>query len=114
MSFIMSRLLLRLAKALLITEVCELALAAALPKRCVKDLVCVLLINIITNPLANYLDFAFRQHVPSVILWVFFMEAAVFVSEALLFRKCLSTDRNPYLFSLLLNGASFAAGLFFG
>lgn len=114
MSFIVTRLLLRLAKALIITEACELALAAILPKRCRKDLLCVFLVNIVTNPVINYLDFVFRQHVPSVILWVIFIEAAVFISEALIFRKCLSSEKNPYLFSFLLNAASFAAGLIFG
>ena len=35
----------------------------------------------------------------------------VWLSEALIYRKCLTGKQNPYLFSLILNAASYLGGV---
>ena len=44
-------------------------------------------------------------------LWVGGLEFAVWLSEALIYRKCLIGKQNPYLFSLILNAASYLGGV---
>ena len=74
----------------------------------------VFLVNTLTNPVVTALRYLSGQTVPSealrtVILVV--LEIAVLLSEWKLFEKFLSKGRHFFLFSLLLNAASFGAGL---
>ena len=78
-----------------------------------RDLLVILLVNTLTNPAVTALRYLSGQMVPSVawrtvILAV--LEIAVLFSEWRLFRRFFRKGRYLFLFSLILNGASFGAG----
>lgn len=100
-----------LAWSLLLTEILELAAAACFPQRNKQDFLLVFLVNLITNPVVVYLDYWFRFRMPSVVLWIAALEFAVWLSEAWIYRKCLTGRQNPFLFSLVLNAASYFGGM---
>jgi hypothetical protein len=100
-----------LLRSLVVTELLELLAAACYPHhRNRHDFLLVFLVNVLTNPLAVYLDFLLRYQMPSVVLWICLLEFAVWLTEACVYRKCLTGGHNPYLFSLLLNTASYFGG----
>lgn len=103
-----------LIQALLLTEILELLAAACFPQRNKWDFLLVFLVNIVTNPLVVYLDYWFRFRMPSVVLWIAMLEFAVWLSESLIYRKCLKENQNPFLYSLILNATSYFGGMFIG
>lgn len=97
--------------SLFVTEILELIAAACYPRRNKRDFLLVFLVNVITNPVVVYLNFWFHFRVSSVVLWIAMLEFAVWLSEALIYRKCLIGKHNPFLFSLILNGCSYFGGM---
>lgn len=102
-------------QGLLLTLLVELSLAALLKVRG-WDLVIIGLINCLTNPIVNYIFnwawvlFKGQPLFPYLILAA--LELAVLFFEALLFKKLLHFRKIGALkLSLILNSASFAAGL---
>ena len=98
------------ALALGLTLIVELPLAALLRfKR--EDLLIVLLVNLVTNPCAMLLYYGLRMLLSWNPLRIQLpIECAAVLSEALVYR--IGTARqHPVLLSLLLNGASYLAGL---
>ena len=91
-AWIAQQLIKGLLRSLLLTEVLELLAAACFPQRNRHDFLLVILVNILTNPVVG-------------------LEFAVWLSEALIYRKCLIGKQNPYLFSLILNAASYLGGV---
>ena len=97
---------------LLLTLAVELGVAAIAGVRG-SDLAILALINCVTNPVVNYcFDWIWQNGqgaVPYICLAA--LEFGVVAVEALLFKKLLRYRKiKPLLLSLLLNGASFAAG----
>lgn len=99
--------------SLFITELLELAIALCSSNRNRKDFLLVFLVNVITNPVVVYLDYWFRFRMPSVVLWIVILEFSVWLSEALIYKKCLTGCQNPFLFSLVLNSTSYFGGMIF-
>ena len=98
----------------LITIVIEEAAALLWGYRSGKDLLTVLWINTVTNPLVTLLRYLSAQFLPSQGMRTAILIAAeilVVLSEWLLFRKFLSKGKHFFWFSLCLNAASYAAGL---
>jgi len=99
--------------ALGLTAAVELALAALLGVRGVWDFLLILGANLLTNPPVNLLaelarTAAPRWTVPAVIL----LEAGAVLGEWAVYRRLLDRGKlPPLLLSLILNGASFGAGL---
>lgn len=79
------------------------------------DLIIILLINTITNITINVSVILVRIYGGPSVLTPFKIvgEVLVFLVEAFLFKKLLSKCPHPLLFSLTLNGASYAAGIVF-
>ena len=94
------------------TEIIECLAAWIYPKRNCKDLLLVLLVNLATNPAAVFLNFLLPFRIAHPILWVLFLESLIWLIEALIYRRCLTQKRNPFLFSFVLNAASYGIGLF--
>ena len=92
------------------TEILECGASLVFPERSRHDLALVFLVNLAVNPAAVFLDFLFRQSFQNVFLWVLFLEAAVWLTESLIYKRCLRRKTNPFLFSFALNGASFGIG----
>ena len=92
------------------TELIECTAALLYPKRNRHDLVLVFLVNLATNPAAVFLNFIlpFRFHHP--VLWVLLLEGVIWLVEAGIYKCCLYQKRNPFLFSFVLNAASYGIG----
>ena len=89
-AWIARQLIKGLLRSLLLTEVLELLAAACFPQRNRHDFLLVILVNILTNPVVVYLDF--WLHGATIAwrwLWVGGLEFAVWLSETLIYRKCL-------------------------
>lgn len=110
--WIAKQLIKGLVRSLLLTEGLELLAAACFPHRSRRDFLLVVLVNLLTNPVAVYLDFWLHGVTMAWSwLWVGGLEFAVWLSEALIYRKCLTGTQNPYLFSLILNAVSYLGGV---
>ena len=92
------------------TEIIECLAAWIYPKRNCKDLILVFLVNVLTNPAAVFIHFFSPFRITHPVLWVLFLEGLIWLAEALIFRRCLAQKRNPFLFSFVLNAASYGIG----
>lgn len=100
-----------LALSLGITLLFEVPLAFVLGIRKKIDLLCVVLVNIVTNPsLVLILNLFSLRSVPPWYL-IAGLEAAAVALEAFFYQKCLSRcPMHPLLLSLILNGISYLGG----
>ena len=97
----------------LLTVVVEEIAALIWGYRKAKDLLTVLWINTVTNPVAVGLRFLSAQFVPSQIwrtMIILVVELGVVLAEWRLFRRFLSKGKYPFFFSLTLNAASYGSG----
>lgn len=102
-----------LAICLLITIVSETLFSLIIGIRRL-DLLFVLLVNILTNPLLNtilnYVDLMYSNQIRLITFIV--GEIFVFVIEGIIYSKCLDNKKiNPYILSLILNVFSMTIGL---
>lgn len=102
-----------LGLSLCVTVLLESAAALVLGIRKYRDLLLVILVNILTNPvvvLTLNLFLFFRQATPWYL--VLTLEAAAILTEALLYRSRLEYCRmHPLVLSLILNLTSYIGGL---
>lgn len=103
-----------LIKCLLLTIIIELSIALLLKVRDKKDILNIILVNIITNPVVVmsqillYLYFGYKIEVIGVII----LEILVVPIEGLIYKKVLNYKSiNPILLSLILNASSLIIGL---
>ena len=73
------------------------------------------LVNTFTNPLAVLLVYVLYRYTPLLMFPAqIIVEAAVFLTEGLIFRQCVDSEkcgdsyRNPWILSLIVNLVSFA------
>ena len=102
-----------LVLSFLVTVVMELAAALLLGLRDRRSLLVVFLVNVVTNPVVVFLlnvDFLYGLPVGRVPLTAF-LEVSAVVVEALLYRLALKGERNPFFLALILNFASYGAGI---
>ncbi len=104
--FVLKGLLLSLLK----TEVLECGASLLFKGRNRQDLLLVALLNLATNPATVFLDFLFRYRFFSPVAWIILLEGVVWLTESLVYRKCLRQKTNPFFFSFVLNGASYGIG----
>ena len=100
-----------LALSLALTLAIELPLAFILRVRKGLDLLCVFLVNVVTNPaLVLILNLVSMRGVPHWYL-IAFLELGAVAVEAIFYHKCLSRrPMHPLLLSLILNGISYLGG----
>ncbi len=103
-----------LALSLGLTLLIEIPLAFLLGLRKGMDLLCVVLVNVVTNPsLVLILNLFSLRGVPPWYL-IAGLEVAAFAVEAFFYHKCLSRcPIHPLLLSLILNGLSYLGGCLF-
>ena len=98
-----------------LTLLFELGLALLLGIRKKEDLIIVLLVNILTNPLAVYLCYLARIFLRDWYLAAELLtELLVFLTEGFIYSRFKTEGkriRNGFLLSLVLNGTSYSAGL---
>ena len=102
-----------MVRSLLITIIVELIIAFILKYR-KKDLLNVLLVNVLTNPLLNslaiYINFYYGLTARKVFVGIF--EILVVIIEGAIYQKYLEKRKiNGYLLSLILNASSYIIGL---
>lgn len=93
------------------TELLECGSALLFPRTTKHDLLLVFLVNLATNPATVFLDFFFRYNFVSPVVWIIFIEGMVWLVESIIYKFCLNKKTNPFLFSFVLNGASYGLGL---
>ena len=99
--------------SLTITLVIELSFAFILKYRG-KDLINVLLVNILTNPLLNSVTVAINYYygLKARNISVLILEILVVIIEGFIYHKYLTRRKiNGYILSLILNIASYGLGL---
>ena len=98
---------------LICTVVIEVIVALILRVRDKKDLINVVLVNILTNPLVVsislyvHICYGYRYYRLSMII----LEILVLIIEGFIYKKVLKRNINPYLLSLVLNASSYGLGL---
>ncbi len=101
---------LSLVLALLLTEAIELPICLLWGMRG-RDLIFVLLANLLTNPIVNVLYALASLYTPIPrVASIAVLEIAVVVTEWLIYRSATDAKR-PFLVSLTANAASYGAGL---
>lgn len=100
-----------LALSLGMTLLIEIPFALLFGIRKGMDLLCVALVNVVTNPcVVLILNLYSLRSVPPWYL-IAILELAAVAVEALFYRKCLSRcPFHPLLLSLILNGISYLGG----
>lgn len=111
----MAQILLSLLLSLTLTLIVELALALILKIRG-RDLLIITLVNILTNPAVNFCyywaAYRFSGQRLIIVLILIALEAAAVLIEFMFYKLLLKkTHIGKLKLSLLLNAASFAAGL---
>lgn len=110
----MDNIYLSLLYALLLTIVLEELFAIVLYKiKNIKDLINIMLINMLTNPLLNgiliYINVFYGNYTRTVYLYV--LEIVVVIVEGLYYKLFLSKVKfNPFVISLFLNIFSYLFG----
>ena len=111
---VVDKLWLSLIVSLLLTEAIELVFALVWGVRG-RELWLVVLVNLLTNPLAVLGYALLRNALPWPPLWIQLpIELMVFVLEALLYLRLSRTIRRPLLFALCINLVSYGLGLVIG
>lgn len=102
-----------LIRCLLLTIIIELIIALILGIRDKKDIINIILVNIITNPVVVmsqtllYIKFGYNIEMIGIAI----LEVLVVLVEGLIYKKVLNYKKiNPILLSLILNALSFLIG----
>lgn len=108
---------LTMAKCLILTILIESSAAAIAGVREKYDYIIIALVNVITNPVLvalTSLSGYFYGH-ESYFAFAVTGEIGAFITEGIIYKKSLSFKKiNPFLLSLILNGASYLSGLVIG
>ena len=107
-------LILLLIKTLSLTIIIELIVAIILGIKDKKDILNIILINCVTNPIINYLMLVVYYFIKNniiIYMFIFVFESLVVICEYYYFKKYLIYNRNKLLLSFILNISSFLFGL---
>ena len=99
-------------RCLLSTIIIELLLALILGVRDKKDILNIILVNTMTNPLlVSLITYITYNRIFNRTISIVIMEILVVIIEGLTYKKILKFNKkNPYIISLILNASSFLIG----
>ena len=99
-------------RCLLSTIIIELLLALILGVRDKKDILNIILVNTMTNPLlVSLITYITYNKTYNRTISIIIMEILVVIIEGLTYKKILKFNKkNPYILSLILNASSFLIG----
>lgn len=99
---------------LLITIILETLLALFLKVKNKKDLLNIILVNILTNPIIVFTSFIVNIYfLKFYILIIIILEIFTIFIEGLIYKKYLNYHKiNPFVLSIILNLFSYITGLF--
>lgn len=94
------------------TIVIELIMSLLLGMRNKKDILNVILVNIMTNPLVvSILMYITYNRLFNITISIIILEILVILTEGFTYKKVLTFDKiNPYVLSLILNISSYFIG----
>lgn len=98
---------------LLMTILIEVILSLILGVRDKKDILNIILVNVLTNPLVTSIPILVLVTIgwKERIIMLIILELLTFIVEGLIYYKTLKFKKiNPFLLSLILNGASYLIG----
>ena len=100
--------------ALISTIIIEMSISYLLRVRNKKDLLNIILVNILTNPLlvtiTLYINICYGLRYRNILIYP--LEIIVVIIEGSIYKKYLKYKKiNPYLLSLILNCSSYIIGL---
>lgn len=98
----------------LVTVVVEETAAIIWKSRSLREILTVLWVNTVTNPAVTLIRLLLNRNVPEPgtrTAVIILAEIIVVLAEWALFRRFMEKSRNYFLFSVVLNAASYAAGL---
>lgn len=96
---------------LCITIIVELVIGFFCGVRKKKDILLIILVNIITNPMVVFVVNLFKIFSPRyVIVILIVLEVSAFVIEGIIYKKYLKKDTNPFFLSLVANFSSYLGG----
>lgn len=101
--------------SLTLTIIIELVCALIMGVRNKKDIINVILVNILTNPLVVSISFFInlRYGLINKRIAMIFLELFAFLSEGFVYNKCLEFKKyNGFILSLILNVVSYTLGIF--
>ncbi len=99
------------ALSLALTLILELSVALLCRLRG-RDLLLVILVNILTNPAVVYLDMVCGALLPNGRdLWQIPLELGAIAVEALCYSRFATAIRRPWMFALVANAFSYGCGL---
>lgn len=102
-----------MARCLILTVLFECGTAFVIGAKNKKDLLNILLVNVLTNPLVVISVVIVNMYFGSrtAVIYEYIAEVAVVLVEGLIYRKTLNFKKlNPFLLSLILNGVSYLTG----
>ena len=100
-------------RCLLLTIIIEVTIACLVKVKNKKDLINILLVNIITNPLVVTIPIYFNFKYGITARWIVLitLELLTIIFEGYIYKKYLKYDKiNPYILSIILNSASYSIG----
>ncbi|MBR6133677.1 MAG: hypothetical protein IKQ29_03040 [Bacilli bacterium] len=100
-------------KCLICTIIIEIVIALILKIKAKKDLINILLVNILTNPIVVSIPvlilFRYGKYYSNITLYI--LEIITVITEGFIYKKVLKYKKiNPYLISLILNLGSYLIG----
>lgn len=100
-------------KALVTTILLELVLALILGIRSKKDILNIILVNVMTNPIVVSVSIAILFYFGLKIrnISLIFLELFAVLSEGFIYKNLEYKKINPFILSLILNACSFFIGL---
>lgn len=110
---ILNNIPIMMIRCLLITIFIEIILSIILKIKNKKDLLNIVLVNIMTNPLVVTISIYFniRYGIWERNIIIFILEILAIISEGFVYRKFLEYNKiNPYFLSIILNFSSYSIG----
>ena len=100
-------------RCLFLTIVIELTMAILLKVKDKKDLINIVLVNVITNPIVVtipvYFNLKYGVLERNIVLYL--LEILTVITEGAIYKKVLNYKKiNPFILSLILNFSSYAIG----
>lgn len=95
--------------ALVLTVVTETLMGGFIGVMSRRFLICVIVINLLTNPALNLILY-YIHSLPLYIIVALTLEVLVFFIEGLFYQKFLQKNQHPFKLSFILNVTSFLAG----
>ncbi len=99
---------------LLLTIIFEVVIGLIIGIRNKKDILNIILVNMLTNPLVTSIPTAFLFYFSPLVsnISLVILEILTVIVEGFIYKKVFMYKRiNPYLISIILNGCSYLLGL---